>query len=223
MRELELLPIGNFDERLLREVAPALADAFRVPCRILPKRLDPHFAFHRERQQFHSSELLAAMQEYAGEERVERTLPATALGACLSTPSCRNDDKVSGRPDGHALSAAEATARAARPWRVLGVTGVDLYIPILTFVFGEAQMGGPCAIVSFHRLMQEFYGLDADPSLLAARLIKEAVHEVGHTLDLTHCDDYTCAMAPSHAVEWIDLKESTLCQNCQERALAAVG
>jgi archaemetzincin len=177
MKMLQLLPIGNFDERLLREVAPALADAFRVPCQIMGVRLDPQFAFHRERQQYHSSELLQRMQEYA------------AHGA----------------------------------WRVLGVTGVDLYIPILSFVFGEAQMGGPCAVVSFHRLMQEFYGLPADPNLLVQRLAKEAVHEVGHTLDLTHCDDYSCAMAPSHAVEWIDLKEAVLCSNCQSRALEVVG
>jgi len=177
MKMLELLPIGNFDERLLRHVGPALADAFRVPCKIVGPRLDPQFAFHRERQQYHSSELLRAMQEYA------------ANGA----------------------------------WRVLGVTAVDLYIPILTFVFGEAQVGGPCAVVSFHRLTQEFYGLPTDPELLIDRLIKEAMHEVGHTLDLTHCDDYSCAMAPSHAVEWIDLKESTLCTNCQGRVVEAAG
>ena len=177
MKTLDLLPIGNFDERLLREVAPALADGFRVPVQILGERLDPQFAFHRERQQYHSSEILQAMQEHA------------ANGA----------------------------------WRVLGVTGVDLYIPILTFVFGEAQMGGPCAVVSFHRLMQEFYGLPADPSLLIGRLVKEAVHEVGHTLDLTHCDDYSCAMAPSHAVEWIDLKGTALCESCQGRMVEVVG
>ncbi len=106
-------------------------------------------------------------------------------------------------------------------WRLLGVTGVDLYIPILTFVFGEAQVGGPCAVVSAHRLRQEFYGLPPDIDLLRQRLLKEAVHELGHTLDLTHCDDYSCAMAPSHAVEWIDLKESTLCTDCQARLLAS--
>jgi archaemetzincin len=105
-------------------------------------------------------------------------------------------------------------------WRILGVTGVDLYIPILTFVFGEAQMGGPCALVSAHRLRQEFYGLPRDNNLLHERLIKEAVHEVGHTLDLTHCNDYRCAMAPSHAVEWIDLKESFLCPACTARITA---
>jgi archaemetzincin len=177
MKMVDLLPIGNFDERLLREVAPALAEAFHVTCQIAGARLDPQFAFHRERQQYHSSELLQAMQQHA------------SPGA----------------------------------WRVLGITGVDLYIPILTFVFGEAQMGGPCAVVSFHRLRQEFYGLAADPGLLTGRLVKESVHEVGHTLDLTHCDDYSCAMAPSHAVEWIDLKEAELCPNCQGRALEMVG
>jgi archaemetzincin len=102
--------------------------------------------------------------------------------------------------------------------RLLGVTAFDLYIPILTFVFGEAQMGGPCAVVSAHRLRQEFYGLPTDPELLQQRLLKEAVHELGHTLELTHCEDYQCVMAPSHAVEWIDLKESTLCAACRTRA-----
>jgi archaemetzincin len=106
-------------------------------------------------------------------------------------------------------------------WRLLGVTAVDLYIPILTFVFGEAQMGGPCAVVSAHRLRQELYGLPADPKLFRQRVIKEAVHELGHTVSLTHCDDYRCAMAPSHAVEWIDLKESTLCTACQSVATPA--
>jgi archaemetzincin len=173
MKMLELLPIGTFDERLLLDVAPALADAFRVPCRIAPVRLDPQFAFHPERQQYHSSEILQSLQG------------RTADGA----------------------------------WRVLGVASVDLYIPILTFVFGEAQMGGPCAVVSMHRLQQEFYGLPADGELLRDRLVKEAVHEVGHTLDLTHCEDYACAMAPSHAVEWIDLKDAALCVNCQGRVL----
>ena len=106
-------------------------------------------------------------------------------------------------------------------WRLLGITPVDLYIPILTFVFGEAQMGGECAVVSTHRLRQEFYGLPPNVDVLAERLLKEAVHELGHTLQLTHCDDYRCAMASSHAVEWIDLKEAALCEGCRERALMA--
>jgi archaemetzincin len=100
-------------------------------------------------------------------------------------------------------------------WRMLGVSAVDLYIPILTFVFGEAQMGGPTAVMSVHRLRQEFYGFAPDKDLLRQRIAKEAIHELGHTLALTHCENYKCAMAPSHAVEWIDLKESSLCKSCR--------
>lgn len=102
--------------------------------------------------------------------------------------------------------------------RTLGIVSGDLYIPILTFVFGEAQLNGPCAVVSLYRLRQEFYGLPADEELLMNRLLKESVHELGHTLGVSHCDDYRCAMAPSHAVEWIDLKGASLCGRCRGMA-----
>jgi archaemetzincin len=95
-----------------------------------------------------------------------------------------------------------------------------LYIPILTFVFGEAQMGGKCSVVSYARLRQEFYGLPADVNLLARRLLIESIHELGHTLELHHCDDYRCVMSSSHAVEWIDLKEQTFCMDCAAKARA---
>lgn len=100
-------------------------------------------------------------------------------------------------------------------WRILAVTRFDLYIPILTFVFGEAQLNGPCAVLSTHRLRQEIYGLPPDPELLRQRALKEAMHELGHTLALTHCDNHSCVMAPSHAVEWIDLKTHSLCATCR--------
>ncbi|HXZ34296.1 MAG TPA: archaemetzincin family Zn-dependent metalloprotease [Terriglobales bacterium] len=168
---LQLLPIGKVDGGLLASMAPAMANTFALPCEIVSPGLDPEFAFHGERQQYHSSEILARMQE-----------------------------RITGQT-----------------WRMLGVAAVDLYIPILTFVFGEAQIGGTCAVVSLHRLRQEFYGLPADGKLLQERLLKECVHEIGHTLNLTHCEDYRCAMAAAHAVEWIDLKESSLCFACQGR------
>jgi archaemetzincin len=119
----------------------------------------------------------------------------------------------------HSTEILERMRPLQRPesWRLLGVTDCDLYIPILTFVFGEAEMAGRVAIVSTHRLHQEFYGLPADDSLFGDRLLKEAMHELGHTLDLRHCTDYRCAMAASHAVEWIDLKEAALCAACRER------
>lgn len=97
---------------------------------------------------------------------------------------------------------------------IVGVTGDDLFIPILKYVFGEAQMGGRIAVVSYHRMLQPFYGLPPDTELTAARIGKTAVHEIGHTLGLTHCDDYDCVMAASHSVEWLDVKGPSLCSTC---------
>ncbi|MBI4462937.1 MAG: archemetzincin, partial [Acidobacteria bacterium] len=65
--------------------------------------------------------------------------------------------------------------------RLLGITALDLYVPVLTFVFGEAQLSGRCALVSAHRLREEFYGLPPSNDLFHERLVKEAVHELGHT------------------------------------------
>lgn len=120
----------------------------------------------------------------------------------------------------HSSELLELIQKMAVPgcWRLLGVTSVDLYIPILTFVFGEAQLGGTCALASYHRLRQELYGLAPDPTLLRERLFKEALHELGHTAGLTHCEDYRCVMSSSHSVELVDLKEAELCQSCRQRA-----
>ena len=58
MKLLQLLPIGNLDDGLLKALRPAMEATFCVPCEVLPVRLDPEFAFHGERQQYHSSEML---------------------------------------------------------------------------------------------------------------------------------------------------------------------
>ena len=68
MKVLQLLPIGNLDGGLLMELGPALGDAFHIPCKMMPRPLDPEIAFHRERQQYHSSELLCQMQGYVRED-----------------------------------------------------------------------------------------------------------------------------------------------------------
>jgi archaemetzincin len=104
--------------------------------------------------------------------------------------------------------------------RVLGVTDLDLFITILTFVFGLAHLGARTALVSLHRLHNEFYGLPPEPELVLARLEKEAMHELGHTLRLTHCPDYSCVMHFSNAVEEVDLKEARFCPACRARLRA---
>lgn len=99
--------------------------------------------------------------------------------------------------------------------KVLGVTSLDLFIPVLTFVFGEAQLDGSVAVVSSCRLKPEFYGIPADDNLLADRLEKEAIHELGHTLGLIHCQYYECVMHSSNCVEDIDLKLLSFCPECE--------
>jgi archaemetzincin len=102
-------------------------------------------------------------------------------------------------------------------WRALGVTALDIFVPVLTFVFGEAQMNGENALISICRLRQEFYGLPRDERLLRSRAEKEAIHEIGHTLGLVHCRDYSCVMHASYSVEDTDIKLSSLCSLCEGR------
>jgi archaemetzincin len=107
------------------------------------------------------------------------------------------------------------SGRPAGATRVLGVTGVDLFIPVLTHVFGEAQLDGPAAVVSSYRLDSQLYGLPPNRELLLDRLVKEAIHELGHTYRLVHCRRHPCVMMSSTYVEDIDQKSDRFCPECQ--------
>jgi archaemetzincin len=122
------------------------------------------------------------------------------------------EDTMRGQFYSSAILAAMQPHGAGRS--VLAITGEDLFVPVLTFVFGEAQLSGPRAIVSTHRLREEYYGLPPNPEKLHARLAKEALHELGHTLGLRHCTNWQCSMASSHAVERLDLKDARYCPAC---------
>jgi archaemetzincin len=98
--------------------------------------------------------------------------------------------------------------------RLLGVTEVDLAIPMLTFLFGQAQLEGRVAVVSLCRLRQEFYGLPANDSLLRERTIKEMLHELGHTFGLIHCSEPQCAMSLATHVDLVDAKRERYCGRC---------
>lgn len=116
------------------------------------------------------------------------------------------------------LSAPEPPPENAA--RVLGVTSVDLFIPVLSYVFGEAQVPGRAAVVSIHRLAPERYGLPPDEERLAGRATKECLHELGHTFGLLHCRQPGCVMRSSTYVEEIDTKSESFCDACR---LALVG
>lgn len=104
--------------------------------------------------------------------------------------------------------------------KTLAIFNVDLFIPILTYIIGQAYLKGRAGIASVNRLMNERYGLPKNEKLLIDRLQKEVIHELGHTFGLTHCHDTNCVMRSSTYVEEIDQKEAFLCINCKSRLLA---
>ncbi|UCE20508.1 MAG: archaemetzincin family Zn-dependent metalloprotease [Gemmatimonadota bacterium] len=105
-------------------------------------------------------------------------------------------------------------------YKILGVTTVDLYVPVLTYVFGEAQLDGTAAVVSIHRLRDELYGLPKNPQKLQERLEKEAIHELGHTFGLIHCSQPQCVMYTSTYAEEIDFKPKYFCHSCLQELSA---
>lgn len=101
--------------------------------------------------------------------------------------------------------------------KLLAVTTRDLFIPVLTFVFGQAQLRGRVGIVSLARLRQEFYGLPPDRGVYLDRTVKEALHESGHLFGLVHCADPACSMSLSTGVRQIDRKQPAFCGPCKGR------
>ncbi|NWF77806.1 MAG: archaemetzincin family Zn-dependent metalloprotease [Chloroflexi bacterium] len=103
--------------------------------------------------------------------------------------------------------------------RVIGIVDVDLYVPRLNFVFGEADMGSGTGIVSLCRLRQEYYGLAPDEALFLERATKEIVHELGHTFGLGHCSNNKCVMHFSNSLADTDLKQAHFCHKCRPKII----
>jgi archaemetzincin len=110
--------------------------------------------------------------------------------------------------------------QAAKPKcfdRMLGITDVDLYVPELNFVFGQAYLSSGVAIISLTRLRQEFYGLRPDRRLLQERAFKETIHEIGHTYGLGHCHNPKCIMHFSNSLNDTDIKGTGFCDICRKQ------
>jgi archaemetzincin len=106
--------------------------------------------------------------------------------------------------------------------RVLSLVDVDLYVPDLNFVFGEADIVEKLAVISTKRLRQEYYGLPKDEELLLDRTSKESVHELGHTYGLRHCPDKSCVMYFSNSLQDTDFKSSSFCESCKRKLMLAI-
>jgi len=168
MHGITLIPINNADPEITDFLALSLREIFQSHCNIQPATLDLNHYFSKERQQYHSTRILAKLLPFA---------------------------------KGHSNL-------------ILGIVDVDIYIPIFTYLFGEAQLGQQCALISVYRLRQQFYGLPEDKTLFLQRCEKEAVHELGHTLGLIHCPNFECVMHYGHTIDDIDLKRNIFCPDC---------
>jgi len=99
--------------------------------------------------------------------------------------------------------------------KTLGLFSVDLFIPILTYIFGQAYLNGRSGVASLYRLNNERYGMTSNEKFILDRFTKEVIHELGHAFGLIHCHIPTCVMRASTYVEDIDQKSASLCLKCR--------
>lgn len=118
--------------------------------------------------------------------------------------------------DGFRLLKEVDSKFASASEKTIGLFDVDLFIPILTYIFGQAYLNGRVGIASLFRLRNERYGLKRDDKILLERFRKEVIHELGHAFGLIHCHDSICVMRSSTYVEDIDQKSQHMCVKCKK-------
>lgn len=107
------------------------------------------------------------------------------------------------------------TEYATEGIKTLGLFRVDLFIPILTYIFGQAEFDGTAGVASVFRLRNEQYGMKGNEQQLFERFRKVVIHELGHTFGLIHCHVPVCVMRPGTYVEDIDQKKHLFCKKCR--------
>jgi len=131
----------------------------------------------------------------------------------LASPSFALDERRLQYDAGSILRSMECAKHDAYD-KLIGVVDVDLFVPILTYVFGEAKQGGKCGLVSIYRLKKNLDGSPAKPSVQLERTAKVALHELGHLFDLHHCMEEKCLMHFSGGMEDLDRAPLYYCRYC---------
>ncbi|HRY31591.1 MAG TPA: archaemetzincin [Bacteroidales bacterium] len=126
-------------------------------------------------------------------------------------------DAVRGQYNANSLLKAVDQMHRPEHTKTFGLFQVDLFIPILTFIFGQAFLNGRSGIASLYRFRSERYGMKSNEDALLERFTKEVIHELGHTFGLVHCYFPGCVMQSSTYIEDIDQKNAGLCAQCREK------
>lgn len=154
------------------------------------------------------------LEKIAGAVRQELLYPVTIKEGHIDITEFY--DPVRRQYNGNKLLKEVDSLYASDSNKTIGLFNVDLFIPILTYIFGQAYLSGRSGIASLYRFSNERYGMDSDDRLITERFRKEIIHELGHTLGLIHCHFPTCVMRSSTYVEDIDQKSARLCIKCKE-------
>ncbi|MHC1626160.1 MAG: archaemetzincin family Zn-dependent metalloprotease [Methanoculleaceae archaeon] len=129
------------------------------------------------------------------------------------------------RPDRNQYDALKILERLHHAYRrrydirhpLLLITRRDLFVPGFDFVFGYAVAPFGTAIVSTHRLHNQFYGRMESVDDLINRTAREGAHEIGHLFGLDHCSDPFCVMFPPLTLDDLDQKSNELCDECRTK------
>lgn len=143
---------------------------------------------------------------------------AVELGQRINIPAAAWDK---GREQYTASSILSALQKLylERDEKLLAVADVDIFTENLSFIFGLADVKSGICLISLTRLRQENYGYTADEKLFNERVLKEAVHEIGHILGLQHCPDIKCVMHFSNSLQDTDIKGMAFCSKCQPKLI----
>lgn len=91
---------------------------------------------------------------------------------------------------------------------ILAISDVDLFIPDAAFVFGEADRELRVGILSTFRMK----GSDEQ---MSRRFQVEAVHQAGHLMGLSYCEDARCVMFMAQGLPECDRKNLMPCSLCR--------
>jgi archaemetzincin len=160
-------------------------------------------------------DIIAKVQENLGMTLSEHTF--TQVNRPIPLPAEACDEEREQYHSDIILAKIRTCVDSVSADRILGVVDVDIYMPPLSFVFGQAESPGRVALISLWRLRPEFYKRKPDLEVFVERSTKEAVHELGHTFGLKHCSNPFCIMYFSNSIFETDRKQSLFCNKCYLR------